>query len=106
MNPTWAFQQTAAPINISASTTTASGTMIVPSGQGLVEPYKVIRIANLTSATAYWRSGIGAQTAVTTDCAIPSTSVELFTIPASHDTIAVILSTGTGTVQVVAGAGL
>ena len=106
MPDVYAFMPEGTPVNISASGTTASGTLTVKSAEARQATFKPIRIANLTSSTAYWRSGVGAQSAVTTDLAMPAGSVEVFSIPSTHDTLAVILSAGTGTVQVQHGYGV
>jgi hypothetical protein len=83
--------------SLSASTTSAEVTTLSASDN-------IVRIYNATSAVAYVRWGTTAQTAVTTDLAIPSGAVEAFT-KNNATRIAAILASGTGSVYITTGNG-
>lgn len=78
--------------SISGSTTSASASLGGSGGTSL-------RVYNASSAVAYVRWGSGAQTAVTTDTYLAPGATETFQINGNMvDTVAAILSTGTGSV--------
>ena len=64
-----------------------------------------ILVTNACSVTAFIKSGIGAQTAATTDTPVLANTAQVFSIPSNHDTVAVILASGTGTVYFTVGIG-
>lgn len=81
-------------VTISASTTSASAT--IPANA----ESRTIRVLNATAAIAYVRTGSSTPTAVATDQFIGAGETVLLEKPADHNLIAVILSTGTGSVVV------
>jgi hypothetical protein len=82
--------------DVSATTTTASGTLDPTCPQ--------VRVVNLGTVTVRCRWGKGAQTAVTTDMAIAAGATESFT-KQDADTIAFITASGSATVNVTSGHG-
>ena len=64
------------------------------------------RVYNGSAAMAFVRFGVGAQTAVLTDSFVAPGNTEVFSIPPTVDTVAAILSTGTGNVYFQRGMGL
>ncbi len=82
--------------SISASASTASAAVDNTAPQ--------LRIYNAGAATVFIRWGIGAQTAVTTDMAIPAGVVEVFSKGAA-DTVAAITASGSATVYLTPGVG-
>lgn len=79
-------------VAISASTTSASG--------ALRPGTLYVRVVNPTTALCYVTTGAGSATAVNTNPAVGAYSTAIFQKPAEHDTVAVLLSTGTGTIAV------
>lgn len=86
---------------ISGSTTSASATFTSADQGG-----DCLRIFNSTTAIAFVKYGKGAQTATSADLPIAPGAVEVIGISEGVDTVAVILSTGTGSVYVNKGTGL
>lgn len=83
--------------SISATGTTASATVPAEAPQ--------LRVFNLGPSTIFVRWGVGAQTAVATDMAIPAGVVEMFH-KGNADTVAAICgSGGTATVYLTPGVG-
>lgn len=82
-------------IVISASTSSASGTL--PAANATL---RYVRIVNPTSALCYAASGKGSATATSAFPAVGPNSTETFEKPYDHDTVAVLLSTSTGTISV------
>lgn len=78
--------------SISASTTSAN--VALPTSSN--EPY--LAICNPTTAIAFVRTGTSAPTAVTTDNFVGPSSTKVFRINPQDTFLAVILSTGTGTI--------
>lgn len=64
-----------------------------------------IRVYNAGGSLAFLRTGIGAQTAVTTDIPIPPGVVEVFSVPANHTHAAAICASGSATLYITAGKG-
>jgi hypothetical protein len=93
------FSGTGNNVAVSASTTSASGAL--PGTVG-----SQVRILNVSSAVAFFRTGSSAPTAVTTDAFVGPGLCELFSIPPDVTHVAVILSTGTGTVYFQRGSGI
>jgi len=79
-----------ASVTISSSTTSASGT--IPAAFTKTK----IRVLNLSSAAAYVRTGITTPTAVTTDQFIGPNETVILEKPIADHLIAVILTSGTG----------
>lgn len=86
---------------ISGSTTSASATWGAADQGG-----DCIRVFNSTTAIAYIKYGKGAQTATSADLPIAPGGVEVIGVSDGVDTVAVLLSTGTGSVYVTKGTGL
>lgn len=76
------------------------------SGDTIAPKYGRIRVHNSGASIAFLRTGIGAQTAVTTDVPIPPGVVEVFSVPANHTHAAAITSSGTATLYITVGSGL
>lgn len=89
---------------IAASTTSAAGALpgAVAAGQSRAE---TMRVYNATSSPAFFRTGVAAPTAVTTDTFIAPGSTEVFSLPPGVEQVAVILGSGTGNVYFQRGAG-
>jgi hypothetical protein len=83
-----------AAVAISASTTSASAT--IPAQF----THNYIRVVNPTTALCYVVTGAGSATATAANPAVGAYSTEVFKKPTDHDTVAVLLSTGTGTISV------
>jgi hypothetical protein len=64
-----------------------------------------IRVYNAGGSLAFLRTGIGAQTAETTDTPIPPGVVEVFSVPANHTHAAAICASGSATIYITAGKG-
>lgn len=79
-------------VTISASTTTASAAL-----PNLTEK---IRVSNPTTAICYLKTGIGSATATATCQFIGAYETAILEKKKNHDYIAVILSTGTGSIAV------
>lgn len=92
------FRPLGSTVPVSASTTSAPAA--IPTGNA------ALRIFNSTSAIAFFKTGSGDQTATTTDTPVAPNSVEVFTVPESHNGFACVLSTGTGTVYATRGEGV
>lgn len=92
------FNINGADLNISASTTTASGAITMPNATSF-------RVCNLASATAYVRSGDSSVTATTNDTPIVPSVPESFALNPGDTHLAVILASGTGTVSFLFGVG-
>lgn len=86
---------------ISASTTSASATWTDADKSG-----DCLRIFNSTAGVAFVRIGRGAQTATTADIPIAPNAAEVIGCNDNSDTVAVILSTGTGSVYATKGEGI
>ena len=89
-----AHHANATSVTISASTTTASAAIPANSAS----PF--IRVCNPTSAVCYVTTGAGSATALTTSQFVGPSSTVVLAKPPNHDTVAVILSTGTGSIVV------
>lgn len=72
---------------VSATSTTSSAAFT-----GACITTEQLRVANVGPNTAFFRCGVGAQTAVTTDIPVPSGIVEMFTVGSLVDTCAGITS--------------
>jgi hypothetical protein len=88
---------TQASIVISASTTSASGTIPAEFTKNR------ITVTNPTTALCYVTTGVGSATATSSFPAVGAYSTATFIKPETHNTIAVLLSTGTGTISVTPG---
>lgn len=66
----------------SIAVTSSSASATIAAGEG-----NVALVYNTGSALAYFRYGIGAQTAVTTDCPIAGGDAYLVSISDTHDTV-------------------
>lgn len=78
---------------ISASTTTASAA--IPSTGA-----EFIRVVNPTTALCYVNTGAAAVTATNANIAVGAYSTEIFKIGQNNTHVAVLLSTGTGSIPV------
>lgn len=96
-----AFNAMSTTKTVSASTTSASATWADNDKAG-----DCLRVFNNTTAVAFLKYGIGAQTATTANIAIAPGAVEVIAVGDATDTVAVILSTGTGSVYLTKGSGL
>lgn len=76
------------------------------SGDTIAPKYGRIRVYNGGASVAFLRTGIGAQTALTTDVPIPPGVVEVFSVPANHTHAAAITSSGTATLYITVGSGM
>lgn len=83
-----------ASVAISASTTSASAAIPAEFTQ------RYIRVVNPTAALCYVTTTKGAGTATSSFPAVAPSDKEIFEKPADHDTVSVLLSTGTGTISV------
>lgn len=99
-------QSVAAPLNVSASTTAASGNL--PGNSSGDYQNVDIRIENPNSAWAYVTFGDGSQPTATSSNGIgfAPNSVEVMRVPQTANSVSVILSTGTGSVRFTRGLGL
>lgn len=95
------FQAMTTTKTVSASTTSASATWADNDKAG-----DCLRVFNNTTAVAFLKYGLGTQTATTANIAIAPGAVEVIMIGEAADTVAVILSTGTGSVYLTKGSGL
>lgn len=89
-------------VKLTASTVSASASLPAAASPRVT----TLRVFNGSSAVAHFRTGVGAQTAVTTDTFIAPGSTETFIIPGNHTHVGVILGAGTGPVYVQRGSGL
>lgn len=86
---------------ISATSTSSSA-----SWTGACITTEQFRVVNVGPNTAFFRCGVGAQTALTTDVAIPSGIIEIYTKGSLTDTCAAITSgANTATLYFTAGTG-
>lgn len=86
---------------VSATSTTSSAAFT-----GACITTEQVRVVNVGPNTAFFRCGVGAQTAVTTDVAIPSGIAEIYTKGSLTDTCAAITSgANTATLYFTAGTG-
>jgi hypothetical protein len=92
------FNVNGADLNISATTTTASGAITMPNATS-------VRVLNLASATAYIRSGSSGVTATVNDTPVVPNVPESFSLNTGDTHLAVILASGTGTVNFLFGVG-
>lgn len=83
---------------VAASTTSADESI---STKGRTQ----VLVTNAAAALAYIKSGIGAQTATSADTPVLASSAQVFSIPSNHDTVAVLLASGTGNVYFTVGIG-
>jgi hypothetical protein len=81
-----------ATVNVSASTTSASGAIPALGAT-------TVRVYNPTSAVAYCRTGSSTVAALTTDMPIGAGTSEAFSVNPTDTHFATILSTGTGTIS-------
>jgi hypothetical protein len=91
--------------SISASTSSAAtGSALAPAKSGPVQ----VRIHNAAASLAFVRFGPSGVSAAATDLPVPAGAVEVVTVPALDVATfgAAILSSGTGTVYLTAGAGI
>lgn len=95
------FQPASTTGTIAASTTTASFTWTSDVNHG-----DCLRVYNSTAAIVFVRHGPSPQTAVITDIPIGPGLERVFRVADRGDTVAVILSTGTGNVYVTKGEGV
>lgn len=79
-------------IAISASTTTASGTLPLAANK------RFVRVVNGSTSICYCTTGSGSATATSANIAVGPSSTEIFEKPLDHDTLAVLLSASTGIV--------
>lgn len=96
-----AFQPMTTTKTISASVTTASATWADNDMAG-----DCLRVFNSTTAIAFIHFGNGAQTATSADLPIAPGAVEVIQVGGYANTVAVILSTSTGSVYVTKGSGI
>lgn len=96
-----AFQAMSSNKTISASTSSASVTWSDSEMAG-----DCLRVFNGTTAIAFIKYGNGAQTATSSDYAVAPGAVEVLAVGSNTNTVAAILSTGSGSVYVVKGSGL
>lgn len=96
----------AAPLNVAASTTAASGQL--PGSNTGHDGNVDIRIVNETNAYAFVTFGDGSQPTATVNngmAFLPGSS-EIVQVPQTCNSVSVILSTGSGTVQFMRGTGI
>lgn len=96
-----AFLPKTTTLTISASTTSADESWPTPGSDG-----DCLRVFNATDGIAFIAIGRGAQTATTANIPIAPNSVEVIGCSDGSDTVAVILSAGTGSVYVTKGEGI
>lgn len=82
--------------SLSVSTSSAS--------QSIYANARIVRLYNSTDGVVFVRWGTGAQTAVTTDMALAPGGVEVFD-KGSANTLAAIMSSGSGTLYISVGSG-
>lgn len=78
-----------------AGTTTSADEFIPANFQS-----KYIRVLNLSAAAAFIKTGVGATTATITSAFVGPNETVILEKDPSHDTVAAILSTGTGDIYV------
>lgn len=66
---------------------------------------EVVRVVNDSIDKAFFRTGVGAQTALVTDTPLAPSSVEVFRIPSGHTHWAAIRAAGSGNVYLTRGQG-
>jgi hypothetical protein len=87
--------------NNSLSVTSTTASITWTTGVGTNE----ILIKNVGATEAFWRSGLGPQTALTTDESIPAGAIMVYTIPVTDTVFAAITASGTTTLRVSRGEG-
>jgi hypothetical protein len=92
--------------SVTIAGTNVSQSTVLPQTNNTLFQGKTIRIYNAAGAAAFFRTGIGPQTAVLTDTFVAPGSTEVFSVPPNVTEIGVILASGTGNVFVQLGAGL
>jgi hypothetical protein len=90
---------------IAASVTSASATLPQRDASIALMQGKTLRVYNAAANPAFFRVGVGTQTAVLTDTFVAPGATEMFSLPPNADTIGVILSAGTGNVYAQLGDG-
>jgi hypothetical protein len=84
-------------VAVSCTTTSADETISGHKGQ--------IVVYNAGTVAVFMRTGIGAQTAVTTDYPVAPGSTQTLSIPTNHNTVGAITGSGTATLYVTPGEG-
>lgn len=92
--------------SVTVAATGASSSTVLSQTNNTLFQGKTIRIYNAAGAPAFFRTGIGPQTAVVTDTFVAPGSTEVFSVPPNVTEIGIILGTGTGNVYAQLGAGL
>jgi hypothetical protein len=92
------FDQRAATVSISASTTSAD--------EAITAGFPHLLVTNATSAIAFVKCGVGAQTATAERLPINPNSQAVIAITIDTDTVAVLLASSSGTVYVTPGYGV
>lgn len=94
------FMPTGATDSNTVGTSSAGGTFTTP------EVGNVVRVFNDSAEKAFFRTGVGAQTAVAaTDIPLAPYSVEVFRLPPQHTAWAAIRAAGTGVIYWTRGEG-
>ena len=93
---------------ISASTTSVNQVVSQPTfSVGMpITPAQDLMVANNTSAAAFVAWGLTAQTATSSNVAVLPGEVAIFDMGTAATNVAILLSTGTGTVYISIGAGV
>jgi hypothetical protein len=93
------------PFTLGGATTTVSASTTSADEAIAMLGKTTILVTNASSSLAYIKSGIGAQTATSANTPVLALTAQSFTIPANHDTVAVLLVSGTGNVYFTVGQG-
>lgn len=87
--------------SITFATSTSSASGVVPNALGK----SYVRVANVSSGIAYIATGAGSATATATGQYLLANTSNTFEKPTDHDTVAMILSAGTGSCVASVGSG-
>lgn len=93
------------PFTLGGATTTVSASTTSADEAIATKGRTQVMVTNATSSLAYIKSGIGAQTATSADTPVLASTAQTFSIPSNHDTVAVLLVSGTGNVYFTVGIG-
>jgi hypothetical protein len=93
------------PFTLGGATTTVAASTTSADEAIATKGRTQILVTNAATVLAYIKSGIGAQTATSADTPVLGNSAQTFTIPSNHDTVAVLLASGTGNVYFTVGIG-
>ena len=96
---------------ISASTASANQVVVQPTqtGAGTIMPVQTpatdLMVSNTTGAVAYVAWGTTAQTATSSNVAVAAGAIEIFDMGVAATNVAVLLASGTGSVDISIGVG-